>query len=328
MKPELTVLLPNYNNGPYLKECMESLLNQTFQNFVIFFVDDCSTDNSIEEVEKFDDSRIKLFRKEKQSGIVDTLNHGLKEVETPYFIRMDGDDIATPERFEIMVNFMKENPDIDVCGSSIKAFGTRNELQTYGSSSAENKARLIFGHAIGHASCIFRTGTLKKHGVLYQDNFWRLEDYDLFYRIKDIAKTTSVKDVLYLYRQEHYNLNPEIEKRKKQEYIRLYKRILMDLSEEFNDEDVQIHLELARKDTAAHDLNAYKSHVQKIIRANDQKKNFPANELNQVLNEYLDQLIFRLIENKKIGLVRTFMMGLKNPAILRYYFGRRIKKST
>src|SRR5882757_5790861 len=112
MEPAITVLMPNYNNEPFLKDAIDSVLNQTFTNFVFIIVDDGSTDRSVEIIKSYADKRIVFIEKENNSGIVDTLNIGLAQITSTYFIRMDGDDISTNDRFSILYQFMESNPDI------------------------------------------------------------------------------------------------------------------------------------------------------------------------------------------------------------------------
>src|SRR3954469_1580225 len=130
MQP-ITVLMPNYNNAPFLKEAIDSILNQTFTNFHFLIVDDGSTDNSVDIIKQYNDPRITLIQKEKNSGIVDTLNIGLERIESTYIVRMDGDDISTPDRLMILYNFMEENPEIGVRGSQIMHFGNENIRTNY-----------------------------------------------------------------------------------------------------------------------------------------------------------------------------------------------------
>jgi glycosyltransferase involved in cell wall biosynthesis len=244
-KVELAVLLPNYNNAPYLREALDSILAQTFQNFIVYFVDDCSTDNSIQIAESFEDSRIVIIKNEKNRGIVYTMNRALSEIETEFYIRMDGDDISTPNRFEVLVNFMKNNPKIGVCSSAIQSFGIDDSVMNFGEFPEMNKANLIFGHSVGHASSIFRTSVIKDNNIKYEDDFWRLEDYLLFYRLLNLTDTSSIKDVLYNYRRESYNNNEEITKRKNGEFRRIYEMILNELSIEVDQNKIELHVELS-----------------------------------------------------------------------------------
>ncbi len=317
---KLAVLMPNYNNEPYLKACLESLINQTFSDFVVVIVDDCSTDKSVEIINGFKDTRIQLYRKEEQTGIVDALNLGLSKITSPYFIRMDGDDISAPDRFEKLLDFMDSNPEFAICGSSIQTFGSRNELQNYEQNPLMNKANLIFNHSVGHASCLFRTSLFKTHQIIYLDGFWRLEDYFLFYRLKDLGNATSLNQPLYFYRQGEYNNNPTIDKKKLDAYRKMYALILTDLGLEVTESQLNIHLELAKKSAPQSKYKSYFEHAKKILNANETDSIYPQNELKTVLNLALKRVLFKLIDAQKIGFFELLNASKFDLGLLRYYF--------
>lgn len=305
---------------------MDSLFAQTFSDFQIFFVDDCSTDNSLEEVAAYSDPRLIVIRKEKNSGIVDTLNTGLAKIGTKYYVRMDGDDLITPDRFQVLIDYMESHPEIDVCGSAIQTFGVRNDLQVYGGNPEMNRANLIFGHSIGHASCMFRTATMHDNGITYKNDFWRLEDYQLFYLLNKVAKTTSIKNPLYHYRQEAYNVNEEIEKKKRGEYRKFYSMIFADLNLELADKNLDLHMQLSNKEKPSYGLSEYDQYIANLIKANELKKLFPVVELKAVLNKRRQELIYRLMDQRKIGFFGILREGFKNSGVLKYYVGTRLKK--
>lgn len=116
----ISILMPAYNVQDYVEEAISSLLVQTYKNIEIIVVDDCSSDNTFLLLEKLarQDSRIRIFSKEKNSGIVDTLNYGLQFCQGEYIARMDADDISYPDRLELLYNFLQENSKIDIVGSS------------------------------------------------------------------------------------------------------------------------------------------------------------------------------------------------------------------
>lgn len=318
----VAVLLPNFNNGPYLKECLESVFAQTYRDFKIYFIDDCSTDNSLEIVRSFPQDKIEIILKSVNSGIVDTMNEGLKRIETKYFIRMDGDDLIHPERFERLVNFMEKNPEIGVCSSAIRTFGISEDVWTYGTDTASNHAALIFGHAIGHASSIFRTAVLKENKIWYDNRFWRMEDYYLFYRLRSFTKTTSITDQLYFYRRESYNTNLEIEQKKNAEFRKFYQMILTELGVSPDEDSVSIHMQLAGRESLTFGFIDYKRHIRLIEEANRIKSQFPALALNSKLNKSLHSLACKLIDEKKVGFLGVGKMMFTYPSLLRYYFYR------
>ncbi len=323
--PILSVLLPNFNNAPFLRECLDSLYNQTFQDFIIFFVDDCSTDNSVEIAASYPQEKMVIIRKDRNSGIVDTMNAGLDQIVSKYFIRMDGDDINKLDRFEKLVEFMEANPKIDVCTSNIETFGTEKEIIYYEKDALQNKANLIFSHTIGHPSSIFRTSTLKDHGITYLNDFWRLEDFQLFYRMKDIAQFSALDQILYLYRRGAYNINDEIHAKKIVEYKKIYSMIFNDLKLDFQDEDLEIHLELAGIKKLTKDINKFKNHVHKLIESNSLTRVFPDKELKICLNRALMRVCFWSVDNKSITLIKLLPFITKNRKLLKYYLIKKVR---
>lgn len=320
----ISVLLPNYNNGPYLKEALDSVFNQSFQNFVIYLVDDCSTDNGLEIAKSYHDERLKIIEKDTNSGIVDTLNIGLAKINTKYFVRMDGDDISAPNRFECLVDFMERNPDVGVCGSNVQTFGLRNDLQTYAVDNNSIKSKLIFGHGICHATAIFRTEILKAAGIVYLNDFYRLEDYWLFYRLKDYTNSANVEDVLYHYRQEAFNNDPTILQRVKEEYSKIYNVILTELFGELEPNDIDLHSSLALKKEANHKFKVYQAYAKKLMKANSFRKIYPETTFNKEVEQRLDRLRFILIDTGVMGFWDIIFGSTNNKiGLLKYFNGTR-----
>lgn len=106
----LTIGLPIYKSMPYLPETMESLWSQTEEDFeILAIVDDCS-DGSVEYMESLRDPRLRIIRQAK-AGLVPTLNRMLREIDTPWLVRQDADDIAYPNRIERILRAVKEEPE-------------------------------------------------------------------------------------------------------------------------------------------------------------------------------------------------------------------------
>ena len=317
-----TILLPNFNNEKYLEECFQSIINQSLKEFEVVMVDDGSTDNSQEILKKIADSddRFKLIIKSENSGIVETLNIGLDQVKTEYVIRMDGDDLMHPERIEILQNFMDQHPDIDVCGSGIKLFGEIEGEVLYTDSPVLNIANLVFGHSFGHASCIMRTNFLREKAGGYTSDYPLMEDYDLAIRTKGYAKITSIKDVLYYYRQTDVNALNNNDK-KKGTFLRIYRKILDELNISYQDSE-KIHFEISKNVELNYSSKEYIKHFKLLIDSNKKLKIYPIQEFNAVVNDYREQMMFRLIDNKKAKFGQVFpnMKGVK------YYLSKKIKR--
>lgn len=97
--PPVSIVLPMYNAAEYIKECVDSILMQTYSDFELLIIDDGSTDDSVEILEKYDDQRIRLIKNE--HNFIASLNLGLKESRGKYIARMDADDKMKPHRLEM-----------------------------------------------------------------------------------------------------------------------------------------------------------------------------------------------------------------------------------
>lgn len=110
MYGKVSVIMPNYNCGKYLEETVNSVINQTYRNWELLIVDDCSTDNSVEVIKNLQskDDRIKLFINEKNSGAAASRNRAMREASGKWIAFLDSDDLWTPDKLEKQLSFMTE----------------------------------------------------------------------------------------------------------------------------------------------------------------------------------------------------------------------------
>src|SRR5882672_2791678 len=117
----LTIIMPVYNASAFIREAVESILHQTFQDFELWIVDDASSDNSLAIARSLQDlagSRIKIFTNSVNQGRVRIVNNLVKEISSPYFTVTDADDISHPQRLEKQIRFLESHPDYVMCGTS------------------------------------------------------------------------------------------------------------------------------------------------------------------------------------------------------------------
>ncbi len=105
----VSIIMPNYNGAKYIRETVESVLSQTYTNWEILLVDDCSTDNSLEIVESYNDARIRIFKNETNRGGAASRNRALREAKGKWIAFLDGDDVWLPEKLEKQIKFMNKN---------------------------------------------------------------------------------------------------------------------------------------------------------------------------------------------------------------------------
>lgn len=105
----VSIIMPSYNTARFIRESIQSVLDQTYQNWELLIVDDCSTDNTDEVVASIEDDRIKYFKNEKNSGAAVSRNRALREAKGKWIAFLDSDDLWLPEKLEKQIQFMSEN---------------------------------------------------------------------------------------------------------------------------------------------------------------------------------------------------------------------------
>ena len=105
----VSIIMPSWNTDRFIAETIQSVIDQTYQNWELLIVDDCSTDNTDEVVASFKDDRIKYFHNEKNSGAALTRNRAMREARGEWIAFLDSDDLWMPEKLEKQIAFMKDN---------------------------------------------------------------------------------------------------------------------------------------------------------------------------------------------------------------------------
>ena len=197
----VTFLLPVYNGEKFLKEALESMKNQTFENFEALVINDGSNDSTQEIIDEYvtTDKRFRCISRENR-GLIKTLNEGLDEIKTKYIARMDADDICHPQRLELQVKYMDENPDIGVSGTNTKFFGLVEKEIKYPANHKKLVATIPYAPPFCHPSVIFRRAVLEEHNLRYDEKFKDCEDYKLWLDMADCTRFGNVTQNLLYYR--------------------------------------------------------------------------------------------------------------------------------
>jgi glycosyltransferase involved in cell wall biosynthesis len=199
--PLVTVLMPVYNGEKYLREAIESILNQTFSDFEFLILDDGSTDNSLDIIQSYKDSRIRVVQNDENLRLIATLNKGIQLAQGEYIARMDCDDISLPKRLERQVEFMNLNPDVGICGSWVKTIGEKKGyLWNFPTSFSEIKTKLLFRCTFAHPSIMIRKSMFTKHNLYYDSNYLHAEDFELWQRSCEYFSLRNIPEVLLKYR--------------------------------------------------------------------------------------------------------------------------------
>jgi glycosyltransferase involved in cell wall biosynthesis len=198
-RPKISVIMPVYNSGLYLKQAIDSILNQSFRDFELFVIDDASTDNSVSIIRSYEDNRIELIAKPKNTGYTDSLNLSIPRANGKYIARMDSDDIALPERFERQVHFMDHNPDVLIVGSAYKVIDS--DFTYHPPVGCEQvKLNALMESPLAHPTVLMRNEIFSQYGLRYNKHFEPTEDYDLWTRVLEYGKIDNLPEVLLHYR--------------------------------------------------------------------------------------------------------------------------------
>jgi glycosyltransferase involved in cell wall biosynthesis len=128
--PTVSVIIPSYNHEKFIKECIESVLEQSFQDFEIIITDDGSADNTVREIKAFSDPRIKLFVHPENRGACIAANNCLEHASGKYIAVLSSDDIWYPEKLELQVDFLEKHPDIAGVFGKADWIDEKNQLIT------------------------------------------------------------------------------------------------------------------------------------------------------------------------------------------------------
>ncbi|MBE0600307.1 MAG: glycosyltransferase, partial [Firmicutes bacterium] len=122
-QPLVSVRIPAYNHEKYMKKCLQSILDQTYQNFEIVIVDDCSSDGTVDVIRQFSDPRIKLAVHARNEGMNVTVEHIMRLCSGKYVANISSDDFWAPTKLEKQVEFLERNPFYDAVFTRVQPVG-------------------------------------------------------------------------------------------------------------------------------------------------------------------------------------------------------------
>ena len=209
MNPKLSVCMPVYNAQEYLKEAIDSILNQTYKNFEFIIIDDGSTDESLSIIKNYSDQRIKLYINDVNKGLPYTRNLGLSYCSGEYIALMDADDIAHRERFEKQIEFLNHYPEYGVVGSDTTIIvdnKIRSRVHKYGSYS-DVSVGLICNNTLSNSTAMFRRAIVEQYHIYYRKECFVAQDYAFWVDLSKYSKIAKIHQPLLNYRTGHENIS-------------------------------------------------------------------------------------------------------------------------
>lgn len=200
--PRVSVLVPIYNtNCAHLRQCIDSILNQTFGDFELIVLNDSPENNELDNViRQYDDTRIRYIKNQYNMGISESRNKLIDLANGEYLAIHDHDDISHPTRFQHQVDFLDNNPYVGVVGTWAHWFGDKNFIKKNPEFDTDIKIKLTDVCAIMHTSAMIRKSVITRNNIKYEQEYTPAEDYRLWGQLIPHTRFHNLQTVLVEYR--------------------------------------------------------------------------------------------------------------------------------
>ena len=304
----ISVVLPVYNSEQFIYDAVLSISNQTYKNIEILIIVNGTTDNSIAEINKIKDDRIRIIEIKESIGLIKALNIGIKESSGKYIARMDADDISAPERIEKQAHFLEKNKDYGLCSSWFKKFGIRNSIVKYETEDHKIKLKLLHECHVCHPSVLIRKSILDAHNLKYPIGFPHSEDYALWIELTDKTKFYTYPEILLNYRDHDNNISKIENKTQQNLSVNLKKQYFEKLGCNLSKEEISIYCKFAYSDFSISEsevktidiiITKIFSNLNPSIISEDQLKEYFAQKWNTLIkNSILNKKVLSKIFSK------------------------------
>lgn len=202
-RPVVSVVIPVYNAGEFLREAIESILHQSFQDFELIAINDGSTDDSADILFNYQrqEPRLQVYTQSNQGSAV-ARNLGCQKAQGKYVAFLDADDISLQDRLLKQVKFLESNPDIGILGSAFKiTHASFNKIFRHPLEDSDIRAALFFDSAFATSTVMLRRSILSEFGLCFDRTFKLAQDYQLWVSATNCCKLANLPEVLVIYRK-------------------------------------------------------------------------------------------------------------------------------
>lgn len=291
MKPDISVIMSVYNGETYLEEAVESIINQTFKNWELIIINDCSTDSTGEILDNISlkDERIKVHTNEVNLRLPASLNKAVSLSSGKYIARMDADDISLPDRLEKQYKFMEENSDVAL--SSCRFMTVKNGVYVSGGAGGRCdfealKALMFVANPILHPGVIAKAEVMKKFN--YDTTLTCTEDLELWTRLViENQKIEILPEYLLIYRLHDKQITSTTLERQHSEVLEIQQKYYGKFLQEMDEEMRKFYISgIYFKENA--DVDKFLEYVKWIrsVSAKKGNKNIMNYALLEILAEY------------------------------------------
>ena len=229
----VSIVLPVYNGERFMKESIDSVLGQSFSDWELIIVDDCSTDNTYEIAKSYadKDSRITVIHNETNKKLPASLNIGFASANGKYFTWTSDDNVAKPNWLSVLVRCLDENPGVDMVSADMDYIDENGNL-FFNPRHKRSIDALPYISNVG-AAFMYRRAIAEKIGE-YDVSAFCAEDYDYWCRIALAGNLMYIPDNIYMYRIQSNSLTAQYDKKIKEKVARVQKKYQNDFIKKFD----------------------------------------------------------------------------------------------
>ncbi len=291
--PRITVFMAAYNAGDFISESIQSVLEQTFEDFELLIVNDGSIDHTVQAIQFFTDDRIRLIHNERNMGLVYTRNRVLEEARGTYIAILDSDDVAFPDRLQLQYDYMITHPHVALCSAHAMLIGENGEAldqQFTVTTSDHINMELLFGNPFINSNAFFKTSVIKDLNG-YQ-NYAPAEDFELFFRMSEKYALANIDSVLVKYRIHVKNSSSVQSLALKENELRIIKKMEDSLGMKASKSLMAIHFSLFHRQYHEYAFKDYLSLYSAMKVGNTRVKKFPVDQFNAFLFKQWYELLW------------------------------------
>lgn len=180
--PQISVIVPVHNGARWLGETLDSLYAQSLPDFEVVLVDDASTDELGDVLDRHADARLRVVHLATNVGVSAARNHGIELARGRYVAFCDADDLCQPQRLARQWSFLEQHPEIGLCGSAFTCFDTQDrETVSHPETDAQIRKALMAGNCFGLSTVMVKASLLKQRH--FDPSIQLAEDYELWTRL-------------------------------------------------------------------------------------------------------------------------------------------------
>ncbi len=200
----VSIIMPAYNCEKYIYESVKSVLNQTYTDWELIIIDDCSNDSTWSIIESINDSRVRKYKNDTNRGIAYTRNRGIELSNGEYIALLDDDDIYFSTKLERQVDYLEAHQDVDIVGSKVQWIDEKgvviSEPTNVLFSPDEIRAQSLMENPFCNCEVLFRKRMIDEYGIRYEDGMFGLEDYHFWVRCLVNCKASNIDECLFYHR--------------------------------------------------------------------------------------------------------------------------------